>query len=420
MSKVLLVILSARFRATRCRLSSAWFLVLLLSTSSAFGQSAADILISARRSANVAYLAELPAERLRGLEEAQRSLERLLSEFPESKSSQRLLNGEAVAGLRYKSLLESIATLRMKLGPCIPDPTSACLFDLAIETARKIEDPDSRAPSLASVASAVARSGDEKRARHLLNDAISVASDSDRRAVIDEVRSLAAWVEADLGNFEEALALVDQTQSALARALALNDIAKAHLARHDRAAAETVLARAEENLSETSGNERPAVQALLAEGYARANVLKQAVIHGYQAAETANEIVQRDARDTATVFAIRALAYAGETDWAWYLADNQVSDASYRCVAIAFLAEVSAEIVGASEKKIVEIIDGAQDTCPEPEESDSITDYAAVSIARGLALSNEFDLALEVLRLLPDNTVARAWGYSEVALILGN
>jgi len=37
-----------------------------------------------------------------------------------------------------------------------------------------------------------------------------------------------------------------------------------------------------------------------------------------------------------------------------------------------------------------------------------------------LALSNEFDLALEVLRLLPIKTVARPWGYSEVALILAN
>ena len=160
--------------------------------------------------------------------------------------------------------------------------------------------------------------------------------------------------------------------------------------------------------------------AQLAADFVHADLFFDFRLHGYEAAETANEIVQRDARDTATVFAIRALAHAGETDWAWYLADNQVSDASYRCVAIAFLAEISAEIVGANEQKIVEIIDGAQDTCPEPEESDSITDYAAVSIARGLALSKEVDLALEVLRLLPNKTVARAWGYSEVALILAN
>jgi len=317
-------------------------------------------------------------------------------------------------------LLEAIATIRTELGPCIPNPTRTCLFDLAIETARNIEDPEFRGPSLASVASALARSGDGLRAEKLLNEAITVVSDSERRAVIDEVRALAAWVKADLGNFEEALALVDETQSALARALALNDVVKAYVARNDHAAAETILALAEDNLAETTGKERPAVQALLAESYARAKILKQAFIHGYEAAETANDIVQRDARDTATVLAIRALAYAGETDWAWYLADNQVSDASYRCVAIAFLAEVSAEILSANEQEIVEIIDGAQDTCPEPEESDSITDYAAVSIARGLALSNEFDLALEVLRHLPNKTVARAWGYSEVALILSN
>ncbi len=207
MGKVLSGILCALFSSARCRLSSTLLLFLLLSASPALGQSAADILISARRSVSAAYQADLPAERLRGLEKAQRSLERLLSEFQEARSSQRLLNGEAVAGIRYKSLLENIAALRMELGTCIPNPTSECLFDLAIETARNIDDPSSRGPSLASVASAVARSGDGLRAQKLLNEAISAASESERRAVIDEVRSLAAWVEADLGNFEEALAL---------------------------------------------------------------------------------------------------------------------------------------------------------------------------------------------------------------------
>ena len=388
----------------------------ILSPILASAETPSELLISARRSVTAAVLSELPAVRLRELKAADMWIERLLDEYPEASSSRRLLAGDAVAGLQREKITEEITELEEELGPCLSRPTSSCLFQLAMTAARGVEDPAFRGPALASVASTLARAGDNVQAEALLIEAITAASDNAKKSVIDEVRSLAAWVKADLGKFDEALALVEETQSSVARGLALNDIVKAHLSRNDLSAAETVLALAEENLSESSDDVRPAVQAVLAESYARANDLKRAIMHGYEAAVSANDIVKRDVRDTASVFAIRALAYAGEAEWASYLTNNQVSDASFRCVAHAFLAEHSAEITTTLD--VMAHVETARENCPKPEESDDITAYAALSTARALALVDEFDLALEILRRLPNKSIAQAWGFGEVALLL--
>lgn len=385
-------------------------------TAPAFGETASELLVSARESLTAATLADLPAERLRNLKTARMWIERLLDEHPDAIPSGRLLAGEAVAGMQRERITEEIKKLERELGPCIPRPTRNCLFNLAIEVAREVQDLSYRGPALASVSSTLARAGDIKRSEALLNEAITVVSETAEKAAFDDVHSLAAWVKADLGKFDEALAQVDQTQNAVARGLALNDIVKAHLSRNNLPAAKSALRLAEDNLSESGDDVQPIVQALLAESYARAGDQESAIIYAYEAAANAANITSRDLRDTALVFAIRALAHADELEWASYLADNEVSDAAFRCVSYAFLAEYKAEF--AQTDAVVSFVELAQETCPRPEEIDDITGYAAVSISRAFALVGKFDIALEILRLLPSPSIAQAWGYGEVSLLL--
>lgn len=89
---------------------------------------------------------------------------------------------------------------------------------------------------------------------------------------------------------------------------------------------------------------------------------------------------------------------------------------SFRCVAYAFLAEHRAEFL--KDQDVLAYVEAAEENCPEPEDIDEITAYAALSIARAFALLDEFDLALEILRRLPNPSIAQAWGYGEVGVIL--
>jgi hypothetical protein len=141
-----------------------------------------------------------PAQALKSVEAARRDLDKIINKFPSSSLAVKLASGQSVGHISMASIVDEQVRLETHLETiaCLANPSIRCVLDLALVTAKGIEDAYGRDLALMRIAPAQAGAGQ-------LNQALEMA-----KAIEDPIyRAMALnpiiGAQAEAGQFKQAL-----------------------------------------------------------------------------------------------------------------------------------------------------------------------------------------------------------------------